>query len=50
MSQRRKRGIEQTGLGGVRKIRLRLVDARTGPRGSDKKARDMVALGHVPNL
>jgi hypothetical protein len=46
----RKRGSEQTGLDGVRKIRVRLVDARTGPRGSGEQAHNMVVLCHVLNL
>ena len=50
MGRRRKQGSEQTGLGGVGKIRVRLVDARTGPRGSDEQAHNMVVLGHVLNL
>jgi hypothetical protein len=50
MGQRRKLGSEQTGLDGVGKIRVRLVDARTGPRGSDEQAHNMVVLGHVLNL
>ena len=50
MGQRRKRGSEQTGLGGVGKIRVRLVYAKTGPRGSDEQAHNMVVLGHVLNL
>jgi hypothetical protein len=40
MSRRRKWGNEQTGLGGVGKIKVRLVDARTGPRGSDEEAHE----------
>lgn len=43
MGRRRKRGSEQTGLGGVGKIRVRLVDART-----DEQAHNMVALGSKP--
>jgi hypothetical protein len=50
MGRRRKRGSEQTGLGGVGKIRVKLVDAMTGPRGSDEQAHSMVVLGHVLNL
>jgi hypothetical protein len=50
MDQRWKRDNEQTGLGGVGKIRVRLVGARTGPRGSDKQAHNMVVSGHVLNL
>jgi hypothetical protein len=50
MSRRRKRGSEQTGLSGVGKIRVRLVDARTGLRGSDEQTHNMVVLGHVLNL
>jgi hypothetical protein len=42
-------GQEQTGLGGVEKIRARLVDARTGPRESGEQAHNMVVLGHVLN-
>lgn len=49
MGRRRKRGSEQIGLG-VGKIRVRLVDLRIGPRGSDEKAHDMVVLGYVLNL
>jgi hypothetical protein len=45
-----KRDSEQTGLGGVGKIRVKLVDARTGPRGSSEQAHNMVVLGHVLNL
>jgi hypothetical protein len=50
MGRQRKRGSEQTDLGGVGKIRVRPVDARTGPRGSDEQAYNMVVLGHVLNL
>jgi hypothetical protein len=50
MGRWRKRGSEQISLGDVGKIRVRLVDLRIGPRGSDEKARDMVVLGHVLNL
>jgi hypothetical protein len=50
MGRWRKRGNEQTGLGGVGKIRVRLVDARTGPRGSGEQAHNMVVLCHVLNL
>jgi hypothetical protein len=50
MGRRRKQGSEQTGLDGVGKIRVRLVDARTEPRGSDEQAYIMVVLGHVLNL
>ena len=50
MGRRRKQGSEQTGLGGVGKIRVRLVDARTKPRGSGEQAHNMVVLGHVLNL
>jgi hypothetical protein len=50
MDRRRKRGSEQTGLGAVGKIRVRLVDARTGSRGSGEQAHNMVVLGYVPNL
>jgi hypothetical protein len=50
MSRWRKWGNEQTGLGGVGKIKVRLVDARTGPRGSDEEAHERVVLGHILNL
>jgi hypothetical protein len=50
MGRRRKRGSEQTGLGGVGKIRVRPVDARTEPRGSDEQAHNTVVLGHVLNF
>ena len=50
MGRRRKQGSEQTGLGGVEKIRVRQVDARTGPRGSGEQAHNMVVLCHVLNL
>jgi hypothetical protein len=43
-------GQEQTGLGGVGKIMVRLLDARTGLRGSGEQANNMVVLGHVLNL
>jgi hypothetical protein len=35
-------GPEQTGLGGVGKIRVRRVDAKTGPRGYGEQAHNMV--------
>jgi hypothetical protein len=50
MGRRRKQGSEQTDLGGVGKIRIRLVDARTEPRGFDEQAHNMVVLGYVLNL
>jgi hypothetical protein len=50
MDRWRKRDNKQTGLGGVGKIRVRLVDARTGPRESDEQAHNMVVSGHVLNL
>jgi hypothetical protein len=50
MGRRQKRDNKQTGLGGVGKFRVRLVDARTGPRGFDEKAYDRIVLGNVPNL
>jgi hypothetical protein len=51
MSRRRKQDNKQTGLGGVEKIRVRQVDGRTGPRGSDEQlAHNMVVLCHVLNL
>jgi hypothetical protein len=45
-----KTGSEQTVLGGIGKIIVRLVDARTGPRGSSEQTHNMVVLGHVLNL
>ena len=48
--RRRKQGSKQTGLGGVEKIRVRQVDARTGPRGSGEQSHNMVVLCHVLNL
>jgi hypothetical protein len=50
MGRRRKQGNEQTGLGGVEKIRVRQIDARTGPRVSGEQAHNMVVLCHVINL
>jgi hypothetical protein len=50
MGRRRKRGSEQTGLGAVGKIRVRLVAARTRSRGSGEQAHNMVVLSHVLNL
>ena len=50
MGRRRKQDSEQTDLGGVEKIRVRQVDARTGPRGLDEQAHNMVVLCHVLNL
>jgi hypothetical protein len=50
MGRWRKRGSEQTGLGAVGKIRVRLVDARTGSRGSGEQAHNMVVLDHVLNI
>jgi hypothetical protein len=50
MDRRRKRGSEQTGLGAVGKIRVRLVDAKTGSRGSGEQAHNIVVLDHVLNL
>jgi hypothetical protein len=49
MGWRRKHGSAQTGLGGIGKIRVKLVDARTGPRGSDEETHRVV-LGHILNL
>lgn len=48
MGRRQKRSNEQTSLGGVGKIRIKLID-KTGPRGSDEQAHNMVILGHVLN-
>jgi hypothetical protein len=50
MGRRRKWGNKQTGLGGVGKIKVRLVDVRTGPRGFDEEAHERVVLGHILNL
>jgi hypothetical protein len=49
MGRRRKRGSEQAGLGGVGKIRVRLLDVRIRPRGSDEQTHNMVVLDHVLN-
>jgi hypothetical protein len=50
MGRRRKQGSEQTDLGGVGKIRVRLVDASTETRGSGEQTHNMVVLGHVLNI
>jgi hypothetical protein len=50
MGRRRKQGSKQTDLGGVGKIRVRLIGARTEPREFGEQAHNMVVLDHVLNL